>query len=165
MGALVAADITYTVTKTKKLEDGRRMNDVTLAFGDGVKTYPTGGVPLTLGKMGVPYDLNSMILVDDGKSIYGWSIDRTNKKLVMKQLAAHAHDILLKDASTADGATTRVNAAANKLGANTGSDLTVAGAGANGGVRNSAIALPISAEADSTTAPAAQTLKFQVIGF
>lgn len=49
-------------------------------------------------------------------------------------LATHTHDLLLKNAAVADGATTRVNAGANLLGANTGSDITVTGSGANGGV-------------------------------
>jgi hypothetical protein len=49
-------------------------------------------------------------------------------------LGTHTHDLLLKNAAVADGATTRVNAGANLLGANTGGDLTVTGGGANGGV-------------------------------
>lgn len=49
-------------------------------------------------------------------------------------LATHTHNLLLKNAAVADGATTRVNAGTNLLGANTGSDITVAGGGANGGV-------------------------------
>lgn len=49
-------------------------------------------------------------------------------------LATHTHNILLKNAAVSDGATTRVNAGANLLGANTGGDLTITGSGANGGV-------------------------------
>lgn len=49
-------------------------------------------------------------------------------------LATHTHDLLLKNAAVADGATTRVNAGANLLGANTGGDLTITGSGANGGI-------------------------------
>lgn len=49
-------------------------------------------------------------------------------------MSTHTHDLLLKNAAVADGATTRVNAGANLLGANTGGDLTVTGGGANGGV-------------------------------
>lgn len=49
-------------------------------------------------------------------------------------LGTHTHDLLLKNAAVADGATTRVNAGANLLGANTGGDLTVTGSGANGGI-------------------------------
>lgn len=58
---------------------------------------------------------------------------------------AHSHDILFKDAAVVDGATTRVNVGTNLLGANTGGDITVAGAGANGGVRNTTAGGTISA--------------------
>lgn len=57
-------------------------------------------------------------------------------------LGNHAHDLLLKNAAVSDGATTRVNAGANLLGANTGGDLTVTGAGANGGVQNASAGTP-----------------------
>lgn len=57
-------------------------------------------------------------------------------------LGNHAHSLLLKNAAVADGATTRVNAGTNLLGANTGSDITVAGAGANGGVQNASAGTP-----------------------
>lgn len=57
-------------------------------------------------------------------------------------LGNHTHDTLYKNAAVADGATTRVNVGTNLLGANTGSDITVAGAGANGGVRNASAGTP-----------------------
>lgn len=57
-------------------------------------------------------------------------------------LANHTHNLLLKNAAVADGATTRVNAGTNLLGANTGSDITVTGAGANGGVVNASAGTP-----------------------
>lgn len=49
---------------------------------------------------------------------------------------AHSHTLTLKDAIVADAVNDRVNAETNKIGANTGGDLTVTGAGANGGVAN-----------------------------
>lgn len=49
-------------------------------------------------------------------------------------LGTHTHDLFLKEGAVADGATTRVNAGTNLLGANTGSNITVAGSGANGGI-------------------------------
>lgn len=73
-------------------------------------------------------------------------------------LSNHTHDLLLKNAAVADGATTRVNAGANLLGANTGGDLTVTGAGANGGVVNASAGTPagtISALTFTSTAAAA----------
>ena len=57
-------------------------------------------------------------------------------------LGNHTHNLTLKNAAVSDGATTRVNAGTNLLGANTGSDITVAGAGANGGVANASAGTP-----------------------
>jgi len=57
-------------------------------------------------------------------------------------LGNHTHNLTLKNAAVADGTTTRVNAGTNLLGANTGSDITVAGAGANGGIANASAGTP-----------------------
>lgn len=57
-------------------------------------------------------------------------------------LGNHTHNLTLKNAAVADGATTRVNAGTNLLGANTGSDITIAGAGANGGIANASAGTP-----------------------
>lgn len=68
-------------------------------------------------------------------------------------LAAHSHSLLLKDAAVVDGATTRVNAGTNLLGANTGSNITVAGGGANGGVQTASAGTPAGTIAFAVTAP------------
>lgn len=75
-------------------------------------------------------------------------------------LAAHSHALLLKNAAVADGATTRVNAGTNLLGANTGSDITVAGGGANGGVQTTSAGTPAGtvATAYAATAPTDLTI-------
>lgn len=57
-------------------------------------------------------------------------------------LGNHTHNLTLKNAAVSDGATTRVNAGSNLLGANTGSDITITGAGANGGVANASAGTP-----------------------
>lgn len=163
MAGLVSGDVTYTVLKKRKLDDSRKYFQVQIAFGDGAKTYPAGGVPLLKGSFGCPNDLESLNVVDTGGSGYQFKFDKANVKLRIFEMAAHAHDILLKDAVQADGATSRVNAAANKLGANTGGDITVAGAGANGGVRNSVPGAL--GELGTSEAPAAQTLIVEVIGW
>lgn len=73
-------------------------------------------------------------------------------------LGTHTHDLLLKDAAVADGATTRVNAGANLLGANTGGNLTITGSGANGGIVAASAGTPsgtISAPTFTSTSAAA----------
>jgi hypothetical protein len=77
-------------------------------------------------------------------------------------LAAHSHALLLKNAAVSDGATTRVNAGTNLLGANTGSDITVAGGGANGGVQTTSAGTPAGtiANAYAATNPADGTVVY-----
>src|SRR5450631_154397 len=64
MANLVASDLTYTIFSRKKIEDNRKIVDVRIAFGDGVKTYPALGVPLDNAKMDCPVVVNSF-LIDD----------------------------------------------------------------------------------------------------
>ncbi len=73
-------------------------------------------------------------------------------------LATHTHNLLLKNAAVADGATTSVNAGTNLLGANTGSDITVAGSGANGGIVAASAGTPSGTLALGVTAPATGTI-------
>lgn len=73
-------------------------------------------------------------------------------------LGTHTHNLLLKNAAVADGATTRVNAGTNLLGANTGSDITVTGSGANGGIVAASAGTPAGTLALGVTAPATGTI-------
>ena len=166
MADLAASDITYTILNSRKKGDSRSHNRVRLAFGDGALTVPANGIPLTKGKMGCPTVIESLVIVDQGTSGYRFQYDQSSEKLVVMQAPAqtHTHDILLKDAAVADGATTRVNAGTNLLGANTSSDITVAGGGANGGVVSTTLAAAALSEA-STVAIAAQTIEVEVIGW
>jgi len=67
MADLVAADVSYTNLKRKKIEDNRKIVQANISFGDGVKTYPAGGVPI-LGKMlDCPVVIDSF-LIDDMNS-------------------------------------------------------------------------------------------------
>ncbi len=65
-------------------------------------------------------------------------------------LATHTHDLFLKNGAVVDGTTTTVNAGTNLLGANTGSDITVAGSGVNGGI----VAASAGTPAGTNSAPA-----------
>lgn len=162
MANLVAADVTFTTKNLRRMGNSRVANRIQLAFGDGVKTYPAGGIPITIGNLGCPNVVESLHVVEQGTSGYYFQYDSTNKKLIMIQGASHTHDILLKNAAVADGATTRVNAGANLLGANTGGDLTVTGGGANGGV----VAKAVGAGSEpSAVAIAAQTIVVEVLGW
>lgn len=165
MADLAAADVTYTVTKQKKLEDGRKIVHLTIAFGDGALTYPTGGVPLTKGKMGCPVEVDSFVVEDKAASGYSFAYDKSNEKLRMFQEAAHAHDLKIigGQASTTDNEVGHY--ATNILGKEAATDATIAKADSatKGGVMSEAGRA--GAELTNTIAPAAQTLKVTVIGW
>jgi hypothetical protein len=165
MANLAASDITVTILN-KRRENGRSHFNVKLAFGNGVLTYPAGGVPISKGVLGCPNVIESLTVYDSGTSGYKWSYDAANEKLVAMQAPAqtHSHDLTLKNAAVADSAGSRVNAGTNLLGANTGSDITVAGGGANGGVASATLAAAALGQ-PSTVAIAAQVLKCEVIGW
>lgn len=162
MSNLVAGSVTYTIKNLRRLGNSKVHNRVQLAFGDSTLTYPAGGIPISIGKLGCPNVVESMTIVDQGTSGYQFQYDSVNAKLVVVQSGSHTHNLLLKNAAVADGASARVNAGANLLGANTGADLTVTGSGANGGI----VATTIGAGAEaSTVAIAAQTIIVEVIGW
>lgn len=106
-------------------------------------SYPTGGYPLVGAFFGMG-NLHGLITLGWNTSGQGYvaQYNATTKKLMIftvsatGTVSAHSHPLTLKNAAVADGATTRANAGTNLFGANTGSDITVAGGGANGGVQN-----------------------------
>lgn len=166
MSALVAGDVAYTQQNRGSVNDaGFTVKTLKLVFGDGAKTYPAGGIPLSsLSAQGFPTIVATFNFIDQSSADgFVYKYDSVNQKLRIYQMAAHAHPLVLKNAAVADGATTRVNAGTNLLGANTGSDITVAGAGANGGVQNSTAGAL--AEVATSFAPAATTLYASVSGY
>lgn len=165
MANLAATDITVTFLQQRR-NNGRSYNNIQLTFGDGAKTYPAGGVPISIAALGCPNVVESLDIFDGGIGGYTWSYDRTNQKLVAADMSGHGHSLFLKNAAVADAVNNRVNAAAsNLLGANTGSNVTVvASDGATTGGVVTAAAGTLMGQ-PSTFAMAAQTLKCEVIGW
>ena len=77
--------------------------------------------------------------------------------------------MFLNNAEVADGATARVNAGTNLLGANTGSDISIAGVAdtsGHGGVVTATLAAGALVEVTAASyAPAATTLYVEVTGW
>lgn len=169
MADLAAGDVTYTLLN-QRIVDGspsRKLNRVRMAFGNSSLTVPANGIPISKGKLGCPVVIESMIVVDQGTSGYVFQYDQSAEKLVVMRAPAqtHTHDLFLRDnAAGADDATTRVNAGANVLGANTGANITVTGGGANGGIVSATLAAAALSEA-SALAIAAQTIEVEVLGY
>ena len=67
MADVAAADLTYTKQEGRdELTGSSKYRAVySIAFGDGTDTYPSGGIPLTKGKLGMPNAIESLTLVED----------------------------------------------------------------------------------------------------
>lgn len=165
MANIAAGDVTYTLLRQRTTADSRKANLVRLAFGDGALTYPAGGIPITIGKLGCPVEVQSLVVVDKSTSGYSFSYDRTNSKLVMIQAPAqtHTHDIKIIAGITEDAA---VGLQGQVFGKNTATNATVVGANSatNGGVVSATLAAAAGAE-PSAVAIAAQTIEVEVVGW
>jgi hypothetical protein len=66
MANVAATDVTYTFKTRDASELGRAGKEWFgyIAFGDAALTYPTGGIPLTKGKMGCPNRVVSLEVVE-----------------------------------------------------------------------------------------------------
>lgn len=100
MANLSAGSVTYSVKNLRVLGNSRKHNRIGLVFGDGSLTYPAGGIPITIGKLGCPNVVESMVVVAQGTSGYVMTYDQPNAKLVIKQASAVANSNALAEAST-----------------------------------------------------------------
>lgn len=94
MAALTANSVAYTVRgRGGQVNDsGSRVNDLRIVFGDGVSTYPAGGIPLSnLSKCGFPNVVNSFLISEDASADgYIYKYDVVNRKLRIYQSPAVA---------------------------------------------------------------------------
>lgn len=168
MANIAATDITATLLLRKRIE-GRSYFHWKFAFGNGVLTYAAGGVPITLALVGFANIIEDLIIYDTGISAYEWSYDRVNMKLVALQSPArtHTHDILViggqASSTTNDVA---IYGSLDTLGKEQASNATMLGSasGTKGGVVSTTLAAAGLVE-PSTVAIAAQTLKFEAVGW
>jgi len=84
MADLTAADVTVTLKAQDKefLGIGKIVTFPDIAFGDGSKTYPTGGVPLPgLGNFGMKREIKGMLIGSIDGLVYKY--DKANHKLLI----------------------------------------------------------------------------------
>lgn len=88
MAAIVAANVSYSfdLKNASKLGRAGKLLRGTISFGDGSLTYPSGGVPLTKGKLGCPQVIKSVKILEDNASGYVYQFDVSTSKLRMFQL-------------------------------------------------------------------------------
>lgn len=169
MADIAASDLTYTVQKTAKMEDGRRRSNVKIAFGDGALTYPSGGIPLSsLSGAGFPNVVAEVVLMDaNDASGISWKYDYENNKLrgYIAPAQTHAHDVLIKGGQAAVGTDAVGYYATDILGKEAATDKTIAGSASatKGGVISST--LSAAAMTEISGAVAAQVLYAVVVGW
>lgn len=165
MTAIAASDLVYTVKNLRRLGNSKVQNRVQIAFGDGALTYSAGGVPLTKAKLGCPNVVESLVVVEQGTSGYQYQYVGSSEKIVIIAGGSHTHDLFLRDNVVGnDTATNKIGAVTNKIGANAGANITVAGiaaASGNGGI----VANIAGAGGEFSGAPAATTLIVEVVGW
>lgn len=167
MADIAAANVAYTMVKQSTLADSRKMNVVKLVFGDGSLTYPSGGIPLTKGKMGCPVTIDSLVVFDQGTSGYKYQFDKTNMKLIIMQAPAqtHGHDFTIVKGAIL--ASSELGLSADATSATVNNDTIAATrvlAKATGPVASETLAAAALAQA-SGVAIAAQTIYVEVIGY
>lgn len=89
MADLAASDLTYSFDLKDAMWLGRRgkMFRGTIAFGDGAKTYPSTGVPLTKASMGCPNTIKSLKILESDATGYRFEYDVSADTLLMMQSA------------------------------------------------------------------------------
>jgi hypothetical protein len=169
MADIAASDITYTVQKTAKMEDGRRRSNVKIAFGDGALTYPSGGIPLSsLSGAGFPNVVAEVILMDaNDASGISWKYDYENNKLrgYIAPAQTHAHDLKIIGGQAATTTNEVGHYATDILGKEAATDATIAKANSatKGGVMSESLAA--AAMTEISGAVAAQVLYAVVVGY
>ena len=156
MAALASSDVTVTVNDRDIVGKKRRCR-VTVAFGDGALTYPSGGVPLpTFASFGMTRNIDFLTCFDaDDASGILWKYDRTNHKLRG----------YIQGAATSGALTTGISVAglkSNNSLASTGMAVAVESSGA---AASGTVYAGVLQELGTSHAPAAQTLQAEAVGW
>ena len=85
MAAISSSDVSYSMDQRNGVVSDKDIRyNGSISFGDGVLTYPTGGIPLDIGKLGFRNKLDNLVLVDDSSGDgYVYKFDKTNNKIVI----------------------------------------------------------------------------------
>jgi hypothetical protein len=167
MADIASGDLTYVLVKQRKEDSSNKVVNLTVAFGDGALTYPSGGIPLDKAKMGVPNHIVSLSISSPASAdglIYKY--DQANNKVRMYYSANHAHNLLIKGGQAATTTNELGHYATDILGKEAATDATILGADSatKGGVISGGAAALVEVTAASY-APAATTLYVEVVGW
>lgn len=87
MADIASSDVVYVdQNKNSRSCDQKVSRVFSVAFGNGVLTYPAGGVPLLKGSLGCPNSLESLKLVDAASANgFVYKCDLANQKIRIYQ--------------------------------------------------------------------------------
>lgn len=63
MPDIASSDVTYAI-QNQEVNEKYKVNRLKLDFGNGVLTYPAGGVPLDANKLGMPNEVRDLVIYD-----------------------------------------------------------------------------------------------------
>jgi len=111
MADIAASDVVYTLQAgTARTEGDSRYGAVfKVVFGDGALTYPSGGIPLTIGKLGCPVNLEDFHMMDasDGDgNVYKYDNESDKIRIYTTNLDTTVDGPLVELGSVAVAATT-----------------------------------------------------------
>lgn len=91
MAALTGATVSMNVRR-KIVDDHYFEIDGSFVFGDGSSTYPTGGIPVTLGQIGFRNIVDTLSWGDESNGDgYVYKFDMTNLKIRIYQTGTSAN--------------------------------------------------------------------------
>ena len=86
MADIASSDVVYVELNKEVLDSSIREYNFTIGFGNGVLTYPAGGIPLLAGKMGCPNEIRSCELFSPASGDgYVYKYDQANNKVRIYQ--------------------------------------------------------------------------------
>lgn len=160
MADLTAADVTVTIND-QWIQEKKKYCECTVTFGDGSKTYPTGGVPMpTYEKWGMKRSLSVLMVVEANAGGYFWEYDVSVHKLRALRQGGNVA-LTVKGSQTAADKTAFVSIVEGDGTAQSGICVAHAGGGSD---------VPINAESKvlpemANVAIAAQTLIVLALGW
>lgn len=170
MADLAVGDVTVNLVMQDRTRK-RRMNDITIAFGDGSKTYPTNGVPLptSMRSYGLSRAIERFFLQQPASGGIVYTYDPTNHTIRMwrsagftpsgtvaapvftgSALASHDHNLKFIGGIAETEAV--MIAGGDTLGKNAATDRTIAGA--DSATKGGVVGITAGTPAGTNSAPA-----------
>ncbi len=86
MADIAASDVSYSLVNKEIGDSGFAEYNFSISFGDGVLTYPAGGIPLLKGNLGCPNEVRSLDLFSpDSSNGFVYKYDLANNKIRIYQ--------------------------------------------------------------------------------